>query len=91
MVAGLPPWRVGVGYPPATGVTCVGRVPRLPPPPELKGQPEQQEEGEAGDPVDHGGPDLARECPFFRGHLIAWVDSQARRSPHAEDPRSVPS
>jgi hypothetical protein len=32
-----------------------------------------------------------RECPVFRGHLIAWVDSQARRSPHAEDPTSVPS
>ena len=31
------------------------------------------------------------ECPFFRGHLIAWVDSQARGSPHPEVSSSVPS
>jgi ankyrin repeat protein len=39
----------------------------------------------------NAGANLEGECPVFRGHLIAWVDSQARRSPHAEDPTSVPS
>ena len=28
-------------------------------------------------------------CAFSRGHAIAWVDSQARRSPHAEGPIAV--
>ena len=31
-----------------------------------------------------------REWPYFHGHLIAWVDSQARRSPHTENTSAVP-
>ena len=50
-------------------------------------------------PVTDGVPLVSRHCipkghlmggcAFSRGHAIAWVDSQARRSPHAEGPIAV--